>query len=141
NNFKGMKMSRAGWATCEITPPLGLPMGGRGPRFAFGSEVFTPLEAGVTVLEDNAGNRAVLVSADVISTDEEQSYNLCINIASALGTSPEAVIFNYSHTHSGPMLSYDRYATLKPKPPELVEYERELESKLLRLAIEAAQNL
>lgn len=134
-------MNKAGWAKGDITPPLGLPMGGRGPRFAAGTEVLTPLEAGVVVLEDGAGNRAVLVSIDVISTDANQINQLCVDIAAALGTSPDAVVVNASHTHSGPMLSYERYATLQPKPVELEAYERQLDAKILRLAIEAAQNL
>jgi hypothetical protein len=134
-------MNQAGWDTCEITPPLGLPMGGRGPRFAAGSEILSPLQAGVTVLEDAAHNRVVFVSADVISFDTAQSDALRIAIASAVKTTPDAVIINASHTHSGPMLSYERYATLKPKPQALEDYEREMDRKLLRLAISAAQNL
>jgi neutral ceramidase len=134
-------MNRAGWASCDITPPLGLPMGGRGPRFAAGTEVLTPLQAGVVVLEDSENNRVVLVSIDVISTDPSQINKLCVDIGSAVGASPDAVLVNTSHTHSGPMLSYERYATLRPKLPELEAYERELDGKLLRLAIEAAENL
>ncbi len=134
-------MNHAGWVSGDITPPLGLPMGGRGPRFAAGSEILSPLQAGVTVLEDAAHNRVVFVSADVISFDTAQSDALRIVIASAVKTTPDAVIINASHTHSGPMLSYERYATLKPKPQSLENYERELDEKLLRLAIEAAQNL
>jgi len=134
-------MNRAGWASCDITPPLGLPMGGRGPRFAAGTEVLTPLQAGVVVLEDGEKNRAVVVSVDVISNDPSQINKLCVDIGSAVGASPDAVIVNASHTHSGPMLSYERYATLQPKLPELEAYERELDAKVLHLAIEAAQNL
>lgn len=134
-------MNWAGWAAGDITPPLGLPMGGRGPRFAAGSEILSPLQAGVTILQDAVQNRVVLVSADVISFDTAQNDALRLAIAAAVKTAPDAVIINASHTHSGPMLSYERYATLKPKPQPLADYERELDEKLLRLAIEAAQNL
>ncbi len=134
-------MNRAGWASCDITPPLGLPMGGRGPRFAAGTEVLTPLQAGVVVLEDSRKNRVVLVSIDVICTDARQTDQLCVEVGSAVGASPDAVIINASHTHSGPMLSYERYSTLQPKPPELEAYERELDKKIIRLAVEAAQKI
>jgi hypothetical protein len=136
-----MSMNRAGWDSCEITPPLGLPMGGRGPRFAAGSEILSPLQAGVTVLEDAAHHRVVFVSADVISLDNTQNDALRIAIASAVNTTPDAVIINASHTHSGPMLSYERYATLKPKPQALEDYEREMDQKILRLAISTAQKM
>ena len=134
-------MTRAGWASCEITPPLGLPMGGRGPRLAGGTEVLTPLQAGAVVLEDAAGTRAVLISLDLIGTDLGRNTELCLAIASAVGVAPAAVIVNSSHTHSGPMMGIERYATLQPKPPELHQYELELNEKLLRLAIEAARDL
>ncbi len=38
-------MNKAGWAHIDITPPLGLPMGGRGSRFTPGAEVIDPLLA------------------------------------------------------------------------------------------------
>ena len=34
-----MSTTRAGWAQFDSTPPLGLPMGGRGPRFSSANEV------------------------------------------------------------------------------------------------------
>ena len=40
-----MSRSKAGWAQVEITPPLGLPMGGRGPDFTPGAKVLDPLLA------------------------------------------------------------------------------------------------
>lgn len=134
-------MTKAGWATGDITPPLGLPMGGRGMRFSYGTKVLSPLEAAVTVLEDGAGCRAALVSADIVSMGGVQNNALRLAIASAIGASPDAIIINTSHTHSGPMMSYERFASLHAKPPELEAYERELSEKILRLALAAAQNL
>lgn len=134
-------MTKAGWATCDITPPLGLPMGGRGPRFDNGTEILSPLEAAVTVLEDDAGRRAALISADIISMGSVQNQAIRLAVASAIGAAPDAVIINSSHTHCGPMMSYEHYASLHPKPPSLEEYEREQSDKILRLATAAAQNL
>src|SRR5690606_20865956 len=131
-------MNKAGWASCDITPPLGLPMGGRGPRFAEGTEIVDPLQAGAIVLEDEKGQRLVLLSIDLIGIGQEQSERICYQIASAVGASPSSIIINASHTHSGPMMGLERYATLQSKPPALVQYEKTLEDRLLRLAIEAA---
>lgn len=134
-------MNRAGWASGEITPPLGLPMGGRGPRFSYGSEVLSPLFAGVTILEDAAGKRLALVSLDLISIDFTQGHRLSAAVAAAVGTTTASVIINTSHTHSGPMLSYERYATLQSKPAELEHYERQMEESVLRLCHEALSRL
>jgi hypothetical protein len=134
-------MTKAGWTTGDITPPLGLPMGGRGSQFSNGTEVLSPLEAAVTILEDNAGRRAAIVSLDLISMGGAQNNALRASIASAIGALPDAVIVNTSHTHSGPMMSYERYAALRSKPPELEDYECALNEEVLRLVIEAAQNL
>jgi hypothetical protein len=134
-------MTKAGWASCDITPPLGLPMGGRGPRFAAGTEVVDPLEAFATILEDDNGQRVVLLSLDLVGIGLQQSERLCYQIAAALGTNPQSVIINASHTHSGPMMAFEQYATLKPKPPEMLQYEQTLDERLLRLAIDASKNL
>jgi len=134
-------MTKAGWASCDITPPLGLPMGGRGPRFAAGTEIVDPLQAGVIVLEDNKGQRIVLLSLDLVGIGLQQSERLCYQIAAAVGTNPQTVIINASHTHSGPMMAFEQYATLKPKPPEMLQYEQRLEDQLLHLAIDAAKNM
>lgn len=134
-------MNKAGWATGDITPPLGLPMGGRGPRFSYGSEVLSPLLAGVTVLEDSAGKRVVLVSLDLISIDFSQGQRLGASLAAVAGTTSASVIINTSHTHSGPMLSYERYATLETKPAELEAYEQSVDKKVLQLCHEAVSRL
>ncbi len=134
-------MSKAGWESCDITPPLGLPMGGRGPRFAAGTEIVDPLLAGAIVLEDDNSQRIVLLSVDLIGVGLQQSERLCYQIAAAVGTNPQSVIINASHTHSGPMMAFEQYATLKSKSPELLQYEQTLEDKLLRLVINAAQKM
>ena len=68
--------SRAGRAEVEITPPLGLPMGGRGPRFAPGAEVLDPLMAQALILEDGEGNRQLWVSLDLIGLDHGRAAAL-----------------------------------------------------------------
>jgi hypothetical protein len=61
-----MTQAKAGWAEIEITPPLGLPMGGRGPRFTPGASVLDPLMAGAVLLEDDRGRRQLWISLDLI---------------------------------------------------------------------------
>ena len=114
--------ARAGWAEAEITPPLGLPMGGRGPRFTPGARVLDPLMAQALVLEDGAGHRQVWVSLDLIGLDYARSAAVRHDVAALSGADYEAVVLNFAHVHSGPMSGFDKYPTLVPEPPLLRGY-------------------
>lgn len=134
-------VQRAGWATCDITPPLGLPMGGRGARFSDGDEILDPLFAHATVLEDGDGSRAVFVSVDLVELSEHVLNPLSQAIAAMACTQPEMVLVNASHTHSSPMMGLWRYATDKPAPPALQAYVDSLHEKLLGLVSDALKRL
>lgn len=135
------KQARAGWATVDITPPLGLPMGGRGPQFAFGEEVLDPLEGRVVVLEDASGSRQLWVSLDLVGLSTKTSFQMRQDLAMQTGIGMDAIVMNTVHTHAGPMANADKYATRVDKPPALVAYEEGLPGKLVRAAAEAMRNL
>lgn len=134
-------MSRAGWAQIEITPPLGLPMGGRGSRFTPGAEVLDPLLAQALVLEDAAGERLLWVSMDMIGMSYNATSQLRFELMAATGIPFDAIVINASHTHSGPMTGFEGYATLEPKPPEMQAYEGGLIPKTVRMVREAIARL
>ncbi len=136
-----MGRSRAGWAQIEITPPLGLPMGGRGVRFTPGVAVLDPLYAQATVLEDARGSRTLWISFDLVGVMASLSAPLCVEIAAYTGVPYEAVILNFAHTHSGPMSNYDCYPYDQPKPAALQAYEDELKEKLFQVACDAVEAL
>ncbi len=133
--------ARAGWADVEITPPLRLPMGGRGPRFAPGTTILDPLMAQVLILEDAGGNRCLWVSLDLIGLDYGRSAALRQNLAGLTGTPYEAVVFNFAHVHSGPMTNFRRYPDVMPEPPELREYHHTLAQAIRSAAEMALANL
>lgn len=141
SNMIDAKMARAGWATADITPPLGLPMGGRGPQFSFGEEVLDPLEAKVVWLEDASGARQLWVSLDLVGVGTKTSFQMRQDIAMQTGIGMDAVVLNCVHTHAGPMANADKYATRVDKPPGLVAYEDGLIEKVVRAAAEAGRNL
>ena len=109
-----MTTARAGWAEVETTPPLGLPMGGRGPRFTPGAHILDPLCAQATVLEDPEGKRTLWVSVDLIGLAPIVAEPLRYDLSALTGIPIEAVILNFSHTHSGPMGGFEGYATTLP---------------------------
>jgi len=136
-----MATGKAGWAETETTPPLGLPMGGRGPRFTPGASVLDPLMSFATLLEDAQGNRTLWISVDVVSMDQTATYRLRQDLSGIINVPFEAIVINCSHTHSGPMCGYEGYSTLKPKPAELQNYENDVHQRILKMAVEAQDRL
>ena len=136
-----MASARAGWAEIDSTPPLGLPMGGRGPRFAPGVEVLDPLAAQVVVLEDSKGTRTLWMSIDMIGMAWPQTSGFRQELAALTGIPFEAIVINFSHTHSGPMSGFDGYATTKPKPAELQAYEDDLITRCMKMTLDAVDRL
>tara|TARA_B100001123_G_scaffold427217_1_gene542448 strand:- start:969 stop:2351 length:1383 start_codon:yes stop_codon:yes gene_type:complete len=136
-----MATGKAGWAEAETTPPLGLPMGGRGPRFTPGASVLDPLMSFATLLEDGQDNRTLWISVDVVSMDQTATYRLRQDLAGIVNVPFEAIVINCSHTHSGPMCGYEGYSTLRPKPKELQAYESDVHRKILKMAVEAQDQL
>ena len=134
-------MARAGWAQIDITPPLGLAMGGRGSRFTPGVAVLDPLVAQALVLEDAGGSRMLWVSMDMIGLSYRATSIMRYELAAITGIPFEAIVINFSHTHSGPMTGYEGYATRNPKPAELQAYESDLIPATARLAGDAIGDL
>tara|TARA_B100001123_G_C15326838_1_gene1029845 strand:+ start:2269 stop:3600 length:1332 start_codon:yes stop_codon:yes gene_type:complete len=130
-------MPRAAWSEIDSTPALGLPLGGRGPRFSNGEEVLDPLVSQVVVLEDERGNRTVWVSIDMIGMTWQVTAPFRQELAALTGIPFDAIIVNYSHTHNGPMSGFEGYATIVEKPVELIEYEQNLLDRVSRMTLDA----
>jgi hypothetical protein len=137
-----MSVQQAGWAEIEITPPLGLPMGGRGQRFTPGASVLDPLMAQALVLEDARGKRTLWLSLDLIGLPSELSAALRHDLAALSGVPYEAIVLNQAHPHSGPMTTFRKYPSTLAMPPALQAYEDVLRReipKLGRAAVDALQ--
>ena len=136
-----MSTAKAGWAQFDSTPPLGLPMGGRGTRFSPGEEVLDPLVAQAVVVEDYKGCRTVWISIDMIGMTWQMTSRLRFEIAAMTGIPFEAIVVNFSHTHSGSMSGFEGYATTLEKPKELVAYEEGLLTDTIKMVLEAMENM
>ena len=136
-----MAGARAGWAQIDITPPLGLPMGGRGSRFTPGAEVLDPLLAQALVVEDATGRRMLWISLDMIGMSYHATSQMRYELMMATGIAFDAIVINASHTHSGPMTGFEGYATLMPKPAKMQAYETGLIGKTVRMVNEAIDRL
>ncbi|MFN8222099.1 MAG: hypothetical protein U0R50_02485 [Gaiellales bacterium] len=96
-----MTVFRAGAASLELAPPLGLPMVGfvRQPWNANGYGL--PLEVGALALERD-DTRVVLCGVDIVGVISPQIEPLIARVAEATGADPAGVLLNWSHTHLAP---------------------------------------
>ncbi len=136
-----MHTNKAGWADIDITPPLGLPLGGRGPRFTNGATILDPLTIHALALEDATGARTLWLSFDLIGVSFATSAQWRYDLAAATGVPYAAIILNFAHTHSAPMVNFDKYPAVIAEPPALRTYRATLHRKLLDVACAALRTL
>ncbi|EEF59385.1 hypothetical protein [Pedosphaera parvula] len=131
----------AGWAEVEITPPLGIYLGGRGGPITKSTKVLDPLYAQVTYLKDAKGTGLVLVSLDTVGIAHDLSDRIRTAIVRELGVEYNLVVINCSHTHSGPYMIRDLMAAVEPTPPIESDYFKSLTDKLILATRTAKTNL
>ena len=131
----------AGWAEVEITPPLGIVLGGRGGAETLANKVIDPLYAQVLYLRDGKGTGFVLASFDLIGLSHELSDRIRTRMVHELGVDWNLVVLNTSHTHSGPNMYRTLMAGVGPPPRVEVDYFNALEEKMVAAARMAAQAL
>jgi Neutral/alkaline non-lysosomal ceramidase, N-terminal len=96
-------VARAGFAKIPITPPLGVELAGYGVYLERrATEVHDDLFARGLVLEDDAGERVLLLSLDLVGLSWELSEAIAAQAADAAGLDVERVLVSSTHTHSGP---------------------------------------
>lgn len=98
-----MEGLQAGWAQREITPAVGIHMGGYWGRRSGATEIHDPLYARLVVWR-GAAAAAVLISLDIVALAPEWVTRIRRDVSAALpGVSPEAVLVCCTHTHAGPL--------------------------------------
>lgn len=95
---------KAGLARAKITPERPIRMAGYASRNKPSEGVLADLYAKALALEDAAGNRAVLVTADVISFGKPVWEAIAGKIGEKTGLKREQILLAPSHTHTGPVL-------------------------------------
>jgi neutral ceramidase len=131
----------AGWAEVEITPPLGIALGGRGGAETLATKVIDPLYAEVLYLRDGKATGFVLASFDLIGLPRDLSDRIRTRMVHELGVEWNLVVLNTSHTHSGPYMLRSLMAGVGPPPQTEIDYFKSLEDKLVAAARAAAKAL
>jgi len=137
----GAAEALAGFTEIDITPPLGIALGGRGCTITHADGVLHPLGAGVTVLKDADGNTVVLVSFDLPGVSCRLGEEIRSGVAAKLGIASEYVLLNCSHTHSGPMMYREIMAGCGEAAPDERDYMKALARRIVEAASAAAGNL
>lgn len=127
---------KAGVAGVVITPDQPIWMAGYGAREHPAKGTLHDLWAKALAVEDADGNRAVLVTTDLLGFPEEMSNHIRDQIEEQFGLSRSQIILNSSHTHSGPVLEnalIDIYPLDSEQQALIKDYSRKLEDEIIQL--------
>jgi neutral ceramidase len=137
---------KAGVAAVRITPDQPIWLTGFGARTNESRGTLHDLHAKALALEDASGNRAVLVTSDLLGFPAEVAARIAAEAEKQHGLQRSQLLLNSSHTHGAPALSSPAHFIYGPRTtPEqwrrIEAYTRELEIKIARLIGAALANL
>lgn len=112
---------KAGVAKVVITPDQSMWMAGYAARNKPSEGKIHDLYAKALALEDAAGTRLVLVTLDLIGIPREFRDGLVKEVGDRYKLAPASLLFNVSHTHSGPEVRDWRGTQAWDLPPEQIE--------------------
>lgn len=135
---------KAGSAEVVITPRESLWLAGYAARTKPSEGTAQELYAKALALEDQAGNRAVLVTTDTESLPAVLSKNIAERIQKQFGLPRHRLLLNSSHTHCSPVTDRREEITYDMTPEQWAavdRYVRELEDKVVGVIGQALRDL
>lgn len=135
---------KVGMARVDITPVKPGWMAGYASRKKPAEGTTHPLWAKALVFEDKNGNRAAIVTTDLIGLTREISDAVGNRVAKKTGIAREQILLNSSHTHCGPVvrgcaaLAYDLTAA---QQKDVDAYAKQLEDNLAKVIVQASKSL
>lgn len=135
---------KVGLAQTKVTPEQPVVMSGYGGRTKPFAGVTADLFVKVMVLEDQTGQRGVIVTSDLLGFPAAVAEPICERIQQKAGLKRDQILLNSSHTHAGPKLSLDAPAddaTDSGEALRTVEYTRSLQDKVVEAVVQAASRL
>ena len=125
---------KAGFFEADVTPARAVYLAGYPGRREPSEGVDDPLFLRIVAIEDEAGERAVLVTADLLKFPKDMAWRTKAWCEAELGLKSESLVINLSHTHCAPALFYQE---CYPQWALDVGYVRDLE-RTIRKGISAA---
>ena len=127
-----------------ITPAESMWMSGYGARTKPSDGKLTELWAKALAVEDQAGQRLVLVTLDLVGIDAGMSQRISEHVTAQYGLPREALVLSTTHTHSGPVVGTNlraMYALEASAWAQVDNYTAELEAKVVRAIGAALESL
>jgi hypothetical protein len=135
---------KAGVARMVITPEKPMWMAGYAARDHQAEGMLHDLWAKALALEDADGNRAVMISTDLLGFPKALSDQIRDQLESKFNLSRSQIILHSTHTHSGPVLEdglYDIYPLDQQLIHDIEQYSGMLADQIVVLVGEAFQSL
>jgi len=141
---------KAGVASVVITPEIPVPLVGYGGRDKPFESVDVDIYVKALALEDATGQRAVLITGDLVGFQAIFFEESCRRIMAKTGMERRQIMLNASHNHTGPLMSLDpdpagnvAYAAFTEDTPaeNVVRYTRQLQDKVVDVALAALGKL
>lgn len=137
---------QAGLAKICITPKKPMPMGGYVSRTQWAPMTIHDLGAKALVLQDAKGQRAVLITLDLVGIARDISVPICEIIQQTYGIPRAAIAICASHTHTGPVVGTNLPsaggAAYSAEAQALIdEYAKSLVEQIPKLVGEAIKDL
>ena len=135
---------KAGVARMDITPDRPMWMAGYAARDHASEGTLHKLWVKALALEDARGHRAVLVTSDLLGVPAGISNNIRDRLRESLQLERSQILFNTSHTHSGPVLENslrDVYPLDDEMRSRVESYSRRLEDDVVSVVEEAFERL
>jgi len=131
---------KVGIASAKITPGKPLWMAGYGGRDHPAEGTLHDLWIKVLALEAANGDRAVVLTSDVLGFPKEMYDSICAELKTKCGLDRSQVMLTASHTHSGPVLKgalYDIYPLDDDQRTLIEEYSAGLEKTVVETIVKA----
>lgn len=135
---------RAGTAAVRITPELPFWLTGFAARTKPADKVTLDIYAKALALDDGHGGRVVLITADLLGLTREITSEVAGRLAAQHGLRRDQIVFNASHTHSGPSVWPRLHLAPLDSPAvdrQVEAYGRKLIDQLTTAAGQAIANL
>ena len=133
---------RAGAARVKITPALPVWLAGYALRDHPADSVLMDLYAKALAIDDGKRGRIIIITTDLVGLPREVSDPAAARIQKTLGLQRSLILFNSSHTHTGPVVWPNLKVMLdltEEQQRPLRAYAERLTTALVTVAVEAAR--
>ena len=135
---------KAGVSKADITPKMPMPMAGFAARTHSSEGTLHPIWAKALALQDSKGNKAVMISSDLLGFPKDVSDRIRDRIKSNYGLDRAQILLNSSHTHSGPVIGdalTDIYILDNQQVEQIKKYTKILEDQIVEMVGLAIKNM